>query len=146
MQDSHLSTVHASEGHAKQLAHAFQVSLARMYEILSKDNPEPKFKRLVREISLVNPHSIAEIKADFGAFCDSLIERLPSARPHIAELHRECSEAVQARLEQKPLRTQRNETLQAIAKLQSDLRCINRELEIENFSTDGKAEFEARAM
>lgn len=88
----------AAEGHVEELAKRREIRPRRMYEILGKDNPYPKAKRLIREIGAVNPQGARLIKADMDAlFTDVLSEtRLPDVSTQ--KLHKEAFEAIDALL------------------------------------------------
>jgi hypothetical protein len=112
MRDPNDVITHAVNGCTKQLAAEYEVSLSRMYEILSTDNPYPKAKRLIRKIGRVNPEGVRLIKADMEAlFADILDDR----EACLADLHRESAEAVQSVLENRPEAVQRKEILDVAA-------------------------------
>lgn len=54
MMDSTSVISQATHGIIKELATDYEVSLSRMYEILGKDNPYPKARRLIRKIARHN--------------------------------------------------------------------------------------------
>lgn len=93
-------------------AEEYHVSLSRMYEKLSAENPYPETCRLAAAIGRHNPDGLALIKADFNARCDAYL------RPQTvtdADFHREFYEAFQARLEGKPKEVEAKELRDLIA-------------------------------
>lgn len=126
MMDAHSVITQAAAKYVEKLAVAYNCTLRRMYERLGNDNPYPKAKRLCREIGRLNPDGLRAIRADFNAMCDEVLdEGKDHARPPCADVHRECAEAIQARMDGKPLRVQRREAVQAIAKFEHDIKCID---------------------
>jgi hypothetical protein len=99
MQDPTEVVTHATHGIVKELAAEMEVSLPRMYEILSRDNPIPKAKRLIRKIARINQAGGRLIKADFDAMWLDILG--DDAEVTAADLHKEAFEAVQACLENK---------------------------------------------
>jgi hypothetical protein len=98
--------------HVKELATEMDVSLSRMYEILGRDNPYPRVKRIIRKIGHVNPEGVRIIRADLDAFFNSI---LGDDSATLAEFHKECSEAVSTALEGKPITDQIKETRDVVA-------------------------------
>lgn len=100
MRDAASVITHAVKGITEELASDYEVSLPRMYEILSTDCPYPKAKKLIRKIGKHNPAGAALIKADLDSmFSDILGDELELYTA--ADLHREAFEAVQTCLEHK---------------------------------------------
>jgi hypothetical protein len=106
----------ATHGYVKGLADDLDVRLARMYELLSKDNPYPKLKRILGPLGRRNADGLRLVQADFNAWCDSV---LSDSAPAVstAELHKELNEVIQAELDKKPTAVQRVEIRQAISLL-----------------------------
>lgn len=99
MRDSRSVTTNAVKGIAiDDLAHEMDVSAPRMYEILSKDNPMPRAKKLIRAIGKFSKRGVQVIKADYDALFADLLGEDASTSSAI-DLHREAFEAVQATLE-----------------------------------------------
>lgn len=101
----------ASHGFVKALADELDVHLARMYELLSKDNPYPKLWRILRPLGRFNPEGLRLIRADFNARCEALLST--SSPVTGAQLHKELSEAVQSSLAKLPVADQRRELTEA---------------------------------
>lgn len=115
----------AANGQVKQIAEALEVSLSRMYELLSRDNPYPKLRRILRPLGLFNPDGLRMVQSDFNAFCASI---LGECEEHIsgATLHKELNEAIQCHLNKAAIADQRREISEAIAVLQKRLLELNR--------------------
>lgn len=116
MRDAASVITEAAGGFVEELRNIYEVSTPRMYEILSKDNPYPKAKRLIRAIAAVNPDGVALIKADIDAMfatCDLSKKKGGSTTP--ADLHREAFEAVQALLADRPRAEQQKELRELVA-------------------------------
>src|SRR5688572_24242501 len=112
-------------GKGPQLAQVLEVSVSRVYEILSTDNPYPKAKRLIRAIAQVNLGGVALIKADIDAmFADILNESDGAACPH--ELHKESYEATAAVFEDKPKAVKRKELLDVMAAAGKHIRDLDK--------------------
>ncbi len=119
MQDSNDVIVQAADGFVKQLAGELDLSLARMYELLGKDNPYPKAWRILRAIGHHNPEGLRFIQSDFNRRCEALLNDLPSTS--VAQINKELHDVTQAELEQQPAARRRTEILEAIAILQARL-------------------------
>lgn len=116
-------------GKGPELARILEVSESRCYEILSRDSPYPKTKRLIRAIAQVNLQGIRIIKADMDSmFADILGES--SETTSAIDLHREAFEAVQAVLEHKSDGDRAKELRELISVAQCMLREINAEDEL----------------
>lgn len=114
MLDAHSVITHVTAKHVAELAQEMEVGLSRMYEILGKDNPYPKCKRLIRKIAKVNIAGVGPIRADMMSLFDELLredERDVSA----AELHKEAFEAVDALLSGKSADEQIRELRELVA-------------------------------
>lgn len=98
--DSRSVISQAAKGIVEKLADDREISTTRMYEILGKDNPYPKAKKLIRDIARNNPNGARLIKADMDALWIDILE--PVVEPSLEELHKEAFEAVQAVLANKP--------------------------------------------
>lgn len=114
MQDPRSVIVTAAKGHVHELAAELEVSETRLYEILSKDNPYPKAKRLIRAIARLNPEGARHIKADLDAMFKAFEVQAP--RPaFVVDLHREASEAIAAVLAGKTVAEQLRELRELVA-------------------------------
>jgi uncharacterized protein with ATP-grasp and redox domains len=105
MQDSESVITQATKGIVDDIRDELEVKQARIYEILSKDNPYPKAKRLIRAIGRRDKSPdkwrVRLIKADLDAMFNEILgEDVPDIG--VAEVHKESSEFVQAVLEKKP--------------------------------------------
>jgi uncharacterized protein with ATP-grasp and redox domains len=114
MQDARSVITHATAKHVGELAQEMEVGLSRMYEILGKDNPYPKCKRLIRKIAKVNLAGVRPIKADMMALFDELL-RDDDRDVTAAELHKEAFEAVDAMLSGKSADEQIQELRELVA-------------------------------
>jgi hypothetical protein len=112
MQDPASVITQATAGKVKELAAEFEVSLGRMYELLSTDCPYPKCKRLIRKIARVNPSAVPMVKADMDALFFDLLTQ--TASTDVVELHKESFEAMQSVLEKQPKDVQRKEIREII--------------------------------
>lgn len=105
MRDAESVITEATDGIEKDLQSEFEVRQARMYEILGRDNPYPKAKRLIRKIARCDKSSdkwrIRLIKADMDALFADLLEDADST-VSAAEVHKESSELVQSILTDQP--------------------------------------------
>lgn len=114
MQDSSSVITDAAKGIVEKMAEEMEVKPGRMYEILGKDNPYPKAKRLIRVIARIDKERVRSIKADLDAmFCQILGEE--DCQIDVAEFYRETSQAVGAILEKKPVREQVKEVREMVA-------------------------------
>lgn len=128
MMDSTLVISQATHGIIKELATDYEVSLSRMYEILGKDNPYPKARRLIRKIARHNQEGARLIKADLDTlFMDVLHEE---QAPSLEALHKESFEAVQALLADKPKCVKEMELRELIAIASSMLSSVQHGLKM----------------
>jgi hypothetical protein len=95
----------------KGLMIELDVKTARMYEMLSKDNPYPKLWRILRPLGRLNPDGLRLVQADFNARCEALLSQTSPVTG--AQLHKELSEAVQSSLARLPVVEQRRELTEA---------------------------------
>lgn len=130
MRDSRSVFTNAIKGiAADDLAAEMDVSLPRMYEILSKDNPHPREKKLIRAIGKFSKQGVRLIKADFDAMFSDILGESSSLSTAI-DLHREAFEAVQAVLENKSDGDRAKELRELISVAQSMLCELNVEEEM----------------
>jgi hypothetical protein len=132
MMDAHSIITHATHGIAKELADDYEVSLSRMYEILGKDSPYPKAKRLIRKIARYNQDGARLIKADLDAFFAEILTVI--AEPTLEELHREAFEAVDSVLSGKPIAVQEKELIELLSICQQKLAGIHKRTELRQVS------------
>ncbi len=114
MMDSGSVVTHAVKGIVDKLADEMEVSLPRMYEILGKDCPVPKAKRLIRAIAKHSQPGARLIRADFNAMWEEILVPKDEAVTAV-DLHREAFEAVQACLEDKSPANQARELQELIS-------------------------------
>lgn len=121
----------AVDGIVKELAHEYGVSLTRMYELLGKDNSYPKTKKLIRRIGRHSQPGARLIKADLDAMFADILEE--AEEPSLEDMHRECYEAVDSVLRNRPLAEQKTQVLELLEICQRKLRGIERKLQPVNF-------------
>lgn len=131
MKDSMDVTTQATKGLAEDLARVFEVTLSRMYEILSKDNPLPKTKRLIRAVAHCDRSDdkwrVKVMKADFDALFSELLGDGISTEIDCALLHAELTDVIRARLEKKPRAERLNECREAISVLNDEIAFLEKE-------------------
>jgi hypothetical protein len=113
MMDSTSVISHATKGIVSELATDYEVTVQRMYEILGKDNPYPKARKMIRRIARHNQEGAKLIKADLDALFTDVLEE--NEAPSLEDLHRESFEAVQALLADKPKAVKEMELRELIA-------------------------------
>ena len=119
-------TTEATKGFVEELARRREISLRRMYEILTTDNPLPKSKRLIRDIEAVNHAGYELVKADMLALFAEL-DGDASPDVAIAEMSQELHDPLQARLEQRSKAERLSECRQAIVVLAKEISQIEAE-------------------
>lgn len=107
MKDPSSVIAQATDGIGVKLAREFEVSVGRMYEILGKDNPLPRAKKLIRAIGRVDETPdkarVRVIKADVDSMFEDILGRAEAVdEPCVRVLHKEAFEAIDAQLEGKP--------------------------------------------
>lgn len=107
------------------LAHAMDVSPARMYEILSTSCPYPRTKELIRRIGSFSSKGARLIKADLDAMFADILQTGDEDFTAI-ELHREAFEAVQACLTDKCRADRKRELRELITVAQTMLENIDK--------------------
>lgn len=128
MMDSTSVISHATKGIVSELANDYEVTVQRMYEILGKDNPYPKVRKLIRSIARHNQEGARLIKADLDALFTDVLE--DSVKASLEDLHRESFEAVQALLADKPRAVKEAELRELIAIACSMLANVNGGLKV----------------
>lgn len=109
-----------------KLADDYEVSIGRMGEILSSDNPYPKSKRLIRAIARHNPDGAKLIKADLLAMFAQIFDEEISV-PTDAELTKELCDVFHARLAGKPKDERLRQCREALAVLHREMKAIEEE-------------------
>ena len=129
MKDAASVIAEATDGIGTELAQEYEVSTARMYEILGKDNPYPKAKVLIRKIGRrdrsADKHRVRLIKADMDAMFHEILGENPRVVT-AADVHREAFQAIDAMLEDKPAAVQLKELRELIAVAQEKAAGIER--------------------
>ena len=110
----------ATAGIVEPLADEMEVSIRRCYEILGKDNPIPKAKRLIRKIAHLNQNGARLIKADFDSMFAEILKPATGTLT-AADLHKEAFEAIQAILHNKSKADRARELRELITVAQSML-------------------------
>lgn len=128
MQDSSSVIVQAADGHVKDLARIYDVSLPRMYEILGRDNPYPKAIRLTLAIAEVNPVGLLLIRDDFVLRCQAAIGDIPPIA--LAKLNRELQDVPQSILDRHSLEKREREINEAILALYAELHQVRKQKEV----------------
>jgi hypothetical protein len=120
MQNPNDVTSQAFKGHVEEVASDLAITDKRMYELLARDNPYPKFWRIATPLGRIDPNRLELIRADFNARCDRLTRGrvTPST---VESLHKEVYEAVQKVLERAPKAERRQAIVEAIAELQKEM-------------------------
>jgi len=131
MRDSSSVTTQATDGITQNLAKVYEVSLSRMYEILSTDNPIPRSKRLIRAVSHCDrsPEKLRVklIKADLDALFSELLGDQMSKEIDCALLHAELTDVIKARLEKKSKAERLKECREAVSVLNDEIAFLEKE-------------------
>ena len=133
MMDSTSVITQATKGLAEDLAEDYDVSLTRMYEILGKDSPHPKEKKLIRAIARCDKSPdkwrVRIIKADFDSLFFRLLKDTVSGSDGVdcAELHLQLFEAIQAKLKGLPKAERLKEAREARAILDMEIESLEKE-------------------
>ena len=101
MMDSSSVITTATQGIVEGLRKEYEVSTARIYQILGEDCSYPKTKKLIRRITRLSQSGGRLIKADLDAMWAEILQREGTGRLTAADLHKEAFEAIQALLEDK---------------------------------------------
>ena len=107
-----------------ELVKEYEVSDSRMYEILSKDNPYPKAKRLIRAVGRYNPAGARLIKADLDAMFTDILDEETIKAPTDAELAKELHDVIHARLAGLTRAERLAECREALAVIHSEMAAI----------------------
>lgn len=123
MQDAANVICEAAAGHVEDIAARREISERRMYEILGKDNPYPKSKRLIRDIGEFNKPGVRLIKADMDSLFADLLrdESEGTADVTVQRVNKEAFEAIDAMLSGQPAADQIRELRELIAVCQEKL-------------------------
>ena len=125
MQNPNDVTTQAFDGIVKEISGELGITDKRFYEILARDNYYAKFwSKMGTPLGMTHPDRLEIIRADFNARCDRLTRdrTVPST---VATLNKECDEAVQDVLEQKPPAETRESLLEARAEIDKQLAQID---------------------
>jgi hypothetical protein len=126
MQDATDVICAAAKGFTEQIAKRREISERRLYEILAKDNPYPKAKRLIRDIAALNPAGARLIKADLMALFDECLEPDPS-EVSADELIKDLNDAELAKVSNAPKAIRLRKDREAIEVLCRDIAEIENE-------------------
>lgn len=124
-QDNNSVITQAVDGIGVRLAKLYGLTEGRMYQILVADN-YGKTKRLIRLIALISKDRARLIKADIDAFFAEVLGdeiRIVSD----ARLHSELSDAIQAKLMNKPRSERLRECREAVDVLNLEIQCLQKE-------------------
>ncbi len=127
MQDSISVITQAAKGIGEKIADFWEVGNARAYEILGKDNPYPKFRRLVRAIAAVTKgedrrRRLSIIKADVDAFFAELFnDGEPRTEIDACRLCEELHDVMRTKLAGMPKAERIQECREAIGILQQEI-------------------------
>jgi len=116
----------AVNGYTEELAAEYEVSTARMYQLLSTHCSYPKTKILIRRIAGLTQAGARLIKADIDALWADVLHDIDPLEASVQELHKESSEAVQSVLNNDPIADQKNELRQAMAATAKVLQKLDR--------------------
>jgi hypothetical protein len=114
----------AVEGIGVKLAGFYDISVARLYQILEADH-YGKTKRLIRCIAAIDKERIKLIKADLDAFFCELLGDVPPAEVDCAYLHGELTDVIQAKLKGLSPMERLQECLEAKSALNAEIASIN---------------------
>ncbi len=103
----------------------YQVTLTRMYKIISEEHRYQELCRLVTAIGRHNPTGLLEIQAHFNSVCENALGAVPAFT--IAQLNKELNDVPQAILEHRPIPEQKKEINQAIAALTARLKDLEQQ-------------------
>lgn len=131
MRDAASVITQAVKGITENLADFFEVSLRRMYEILSTDSSYPKTKRLIRAIAHCDRSDdkwrVKVIKADLDALFTELLGDGMTKEIDCALLHAELTDVIKARLEKKPKAERLKECREAISVLHDEIAFLKKQ-------------------
>lgn len=117
----------AVDGIGTKLAEEFEVSHARLYQILEAD-AYGKTKRLIRKIGRIDATRLAIIKADLDALFASFEPDVFA--PTASEVHSELFDVIQSHLERRSNAEQLREIREAIAVLNAHMTSLERKTAI----------------
>jgi hypothetical protein len=129
MQQQISTITQAVEGIGVRLAELYDISVSRLYQILEADF-YGKTKRLIRMIAAIDKERVKIIKADLDAlFCELLGETETREVP-CADLHKELTDVIQAKLNDFPKDIRLHECRQAVAALSQEISSLETKEEI----------------
>ena len=123
MMDSTSVIPTATEGIVERMAKENEISKAAQYAQLDGDKcVYPKAKKLIRQISRLNPEGGRLIKQDLDCLFAEVLDDEPCSTTDAAEFHKELSEAVDAKLRHLPRARKLRELRQARRILDREIR------------------------
>ena len=133
MQDSESVITQATKGIVGGLAEEMEVKLGRMYEILAKDCPVPKAKRLIRAIGRRDPSPdkfrVRLIQADFAAMFDDILgSGSPLMEVEVSSMHSELFDVMDAKLREMPKAIRLKECREAQVLLNQEISALERDV------------------
>lgn len=133
MKDASSVFSQATDGIGVKLAKEMEVSTGRLYEILGKDCPWPKTKKLIRAIGHVDDSPAKDrvrlIKADADAmFADILGVSGDAEMPTVQVIHKEAFEAVNAMIDGKSWSEQLKELRDLQAAVSQKIEGVERQM------------------
>lgn len=127
MQNSNSIITLAVEGIGVKLAELYDLSVARLYQILEADH-YGKTKRLIRFIAAIDKSRIRLIKADLDALFSELLGQDKTVEVDCAYLHGELSDVIQAKLKKLAPSERLRECLEARIALDAEIAVLKQEL------------------
>lgn len=133
MQDAKSVITEAAKGLGERIAEFWEVYPSRAYEILGKDNPYPKLRRLVRAIAAVTRgkdrvRRLLIIRADFNAFIDELLDEDKAEQGEVETciLCNELYDVMRTKMAGMPAAERLKECREAIVILQTEVACLEK--------------------
>lgn len=100
------------------------ISDGRMAVLVHHQCPYPKTLALLGCLAPHNPAGVRELQAHFNAWIEALLLPFEATAQGTARLHKECFDAVHAKLEGKTIDEREREVLEAIAQLNCEWACL----------------------
>lgn len=123
MMDALSVITEATKGIIDDLASHYELSQRRIYEMVGDQCFYPKVKRLIRAIGLFNKDGVRLIKADLDAMFTEILGECQKPVSDL-EMHKELSEAIQAKLANLPPADRLKEMREAVAVLEREITIV----------------------